>query len=144
MKPSTLLFEEFDSFLNDPLNGLLAGSAFLLFVLIRAALLQWAEYQPLYRSFWTALLGGIFAWLTMGLILWLQITLNGIMVFQGLALLGLALGIDLLFTLLLTGKTGNLIGGVLGSLLGYVLLASACLFTYIAFAYPSSALWTGL
>ena len=144
MKPSTLLFEEFDSFLNDPLNGLIAGSAFLLFVLVRAALLQWAEYRPLYRSFWTALLGGFFAWLTVGLFLWFQITLNATMVFQALLLLCLALGIDLTCTLLLTGRAGNLIGGLLGSLLGYVLLASACLFTYIAIAYPSTALWTGL
>jgi len=144
MKPSTLLFEEFDLFINDPLNGLIAGSAFLLFVLVRAGLLQWAEYRPLYPSFWTSLLGGIIAWLFVGALLWLKFRVHEIVVFQALILMGMALGIDLLITLLLKGKTGNLIGGVLGSLLAYVLLASTCLLSYIAFAYPSNALWTGL
>jgi hypothetical protein len=144
MKPSALLFEAFDAFINDPLNGLIAGSAFLLFVLIRAALLQWAEYRTLYRSFWTALMGGLFAWLSVAALLWLKTPLNEFMVFQALILLGLAMGIDLLITLLLTGKRGSLVGGILGSLLGYVLLTSTLLFSYIAFAYPSSALWTGL
>jgi len=144
MKPSTLLFEEFDLFLIDPLNGLISGSAFLMFVLVRAALLKWADYAPLYRSFWVAMLGGIFAWMLVGVLLWLKISLNQTMVFQALILMGLALGIDLLITLLLKGKSGNLIGGILGSLLGYVFFASACLLCYIAIAYPSNALWTGL
>jgi hypothetical protein len=144
MKPSALLFEAFDSFINDPLNGLIAGSTFLLFVLIRAAMLQWAEYQTLYRAFWTALAGGLLAWLCVGFLLWLKIPLNEFMVFHTLILLGVAMGVDLVITLIFTGKQGSLIGGMLGTLLGYVFLTSAILFSYIAFAFPSSALWTGL
>lgn len=144
MKPSSILFEAFDQFIGDPLNGIIAGSAFLLFVLIRASILQWSEYQSLYRSFWVGLLGGLFSWLSVGILLWLKIELQAIMVLQALSLLGIGLGIDLLFTLILKGKAGDLAGGVLGTLLGYIILSSICLFIYVAFAYPSSSLWMAL
>jgi len=144
MKPSSILFEAFDQFIGDPLNGLIAGSAFLLFVLIRASILQWSEYHSLYRSFWVGLAGGLLSWLSVGVLLWFKLELQTNMILHALSLLGIGLGIDLLVTLIFKGKAGSLIGGVLGTLLGYILLSSLCLFIYIALAYPSSSLWTAL